>query len=135
MHVLRTATAIDVDATCKIGDHCENDTPQQVSQIAGYTSLSSQHTVGLTPAEIDKIAGRTAVVTEAEAAEDRECPICLNDLNSGDKVRHLASCGHTFHRSCIDLWLLRRADCPLCKSEVKSVVRRCASPRLGPLRV
>lgn len=107
----------------------------QVSQIGDYTSLSAQHTVGLSPADINKIAGRTSVVTEAEAAEDRECPICLNDLNSGDKVRHLASCGHTFHRSCIDLWLLRRADCPLCKSEVKSVVRRCASPRLGPLRV
>lgn len=33
------------------------------------------------------------------------------------EARQLDGCGHTFHRSCIDLWLFRRADCPLCKTE------------------
>lgn len=56
-----------------------------------------------------------------------ECSICLNDINEGDSERKLTRCGHTFHKSCIDLWVLRCADCPLCKTDVKGV----ESPSLG----
>lgn len=48
-----------------------------------------------------------------------ECPICLAEIEPGDSLRCLPNCGHKFHRSCIDLWLVRRADCPLCKSKVE----------------
>jgi len=48
-----------------------------------------------------------------------DCAICLNDLQDGDSVRTLSGCRHVFHRACIDLWVLRRAECPLCKCEVK----------------
>lgn len=46
------------------------------------------------------------------------CSICLTDFKLGDKNRRLPSCRHVFHQSCIDIWLLRRADCPLCKELV-----------------
>jgi hypothetical protein len=36
-----------------------------------------------------------------------------------DICRELPGCGHVFHESCIDLWLLRRGDCPLCKHRVQ----------------
>merc|ERR1740139_1209071 len=47
-----------------------------------------------------------------------ECPICLTDMEPGDTIRCLPNCDHTFHRSCIDLWLVRSTDCPLCKRHV-----------------
>lgn len=47
-----------------------------------------------------------------------ECPICIEEMQPGDEVRALPNCGHAFHRSCIDLWLARRADCPMCKRHV-----------------
>lgn len=89
----------------------------QVSRLHGYTSLTRMSTAGgLTPSQIGclpcEILGNDSI--------EEECPICLNILHPGDAVRQLTSCSHTFHRSCIDLWLLRRADCPLCKRDVKT---------------
>jgi hypothetical protein len=49
-----------------------------------------------------------------------ECPICLGEFQDGDALRKLPSCVHAFHRSCIDLWLLQSATCPLCKVDVPS---------------
>lgn len=45
---------------------------------------------------------------------DTTCSICLEELSTGDHVRSLP-CSHLFHRHCVDLWLLRRAECPMCK--------------------
>lgn len=41
------------------------------------------------------------------------CSVCLADFEDDDAVRRLP-CGHDFHQSCIDVWLLRNKRCPLC---------------------
>merc|ERR1719356_1061065 len=104
----------------------------QVSQLQGYQSLSGAANAGLTPSEIACLPCFTMSTPEKDAgAEDDlgspvgECAICLNDFSPGDSVRKIGGCGHTFHRSCIDLWLLRCSDCPLCKRSVRS--KRTAS--------
>ena len=56
------------------------------------------------------------------SGDDHECAICIMGFHSGDSVRRLPSCGHAFHRECIDLWLLRSAACPLCKCGVATSV-------------
>jgi len=90
----------------------------QVSRLQGYTAVQGlSKEGGLTPAQI--LALPSVTVPEHPQMVEEECPICLNGLKCGDNVRQLGPCGHTFHRSCIDLWLLRRADCPLCKRTVK----------------
>jgi hypothetical protein len=90
----------------------------QVSRLSGYAAVQGlSKEGGLAPKQI--LALPSAEMPEHPGAVDEECPICLNVLKSGDTVRQLGPCGHTFHRSCIDLWLLRRADCPLCKRQVK----------------
>lgn len=91
----------------------------EVSQLSGYRSLSLRTaTAGLTPEEIRALpCGTESAETGSDHA--RECPICITELEPGDRVRQLPGCGHTFHRSCIDLWLLRSADCPLCKRSVR----------------
>jgi hypothetical protein len=88
----------------------------QVSQLAGYTSLQNNSLGGLTPEQIKKLPEARA--GDMGLAEMTECSICLNELDHDDSVRQLSNCGHCFHRACIDLWLLRRADCPLCKQSV-----------------
>jgi hypothetical protein len=93
----------------------------QVSQLSSYASLPGQKDVGLTPSEIKALPIETVTmddITEAGGGAC-ECSICINCLEPGDRVRKLPRCGHAFHRSCIDLWLLRRAECPLCKCAVK----------------
>lgn len=87
-----------------------------VSMLPGYTSMAGETLRGLTPDQIHSLPELLA--GDARLGDECECSICLNELCRDDTVRQLTSCGHTFHRSCIDLWLLRRADCPLCKQSV-----------------
>jgi hypothetical protein len=42
------------------------------------------------------------------------CNICLEAFVNGDNVKTLP-CLHMFHTSCIDTWLTRKSECPLCK--------------------
>eukprot|EP01066_Platyproteum_vivax_P012104 Platyproteum_vivax@DN5499_c0_g1_i1.p1 len=47
--------------------------------------------------------------------EQSPCSICIENMEEGDEVR-LLYCNHAFHRGCIDVWLLRNATCPNCKT-------------------
>uniref|UniRef100_A0A0X3NWA5 RING finger protein 11 n=1 Tax=Schistocephalus solidus TaxID=70667 RepID=A0A0X3NWA5_SCHSO len=47
-----------------------------------------------------------------------ECVICMCDYELGDELRCLP-CMHTFHRACIDDWLMRSLTCPSCLEELK----------------
>lgn len=55
--------------------------------------------------------------------DDYECVICLNQFKEGQKCRLMKKCGHRFHRSCIDRWLMVEQQCPLCRSCVCVVIK------------
>lgn len=86
-----------------------------VNRLSGYTSLSNNASAGLSPSEIRALPSSIGPC----CLEDNECSICLNCVEPNESVRRLPVCGHVFHKSCIDLWLLRSADCPLCKCSVR----------------
>lgn len=98
-----------------------------VSQLQSESASSPRFTLrgrngrnlrpGLSPAEIGALGG----VIEASPSsynDSDECSVCLAELQHGEMLRCLPNCVHSFHRSCIDLWLLQSATCPLCKVEV-----------------
>lgn len=53
----------------------------------------------------------------------RECAICLSELVGGEEGRELP-CKHSFHRKCVDPWLMGDREscgtCPICRREVVS---------------
>ncbi|OWM77283.1 RING-H2 finger protein ATL39-like [Punica granatum] len=54
-----------------------------------------------------------------EAAQENgelECAVCLSVVEDGEEIRRLPRCKHTFHVSCIDMWLYSHSDCPLCRA-------------------
>jgi len=63
---------------------------------------------------------------ENDKSENKQtqCMICLMDFEDEDKIRTLPCAGqHVFHCLCIDEWLRRCTDCPICKTNIDRVVR------------
>lgn len=106
------AAVSDGDVRARWGD---------VGRLSDYTALPREQG-GLTAAEIKGLPGLGVFEDESNRSRlgcDCVCSVCLSGFEVGDPMRALEPCGHVFHRACIDLWLLRRADCPLCKHSVR----------------
>ncbi|KAL4511748.1 hypothetical protein ABPG72_012593 [Tetrahymena utriculariae] len=46
--------------------------------------------------------------------EENQCIICLAKYSNDDDVRKL-NCKHYFHQHCVDEWLKKKKDCPVCR--------------------
>lgn len=44
------------------------------------------------------------------------CCVCLEAYEKEDRCRKMA-CAHVFHQTCIDRWLSRHTQCPVCRAE------------------
>ncbi|CAA7057817.1 unnamed protein product [Microthlaspi erraticum] len=47
-----------------------------------------------------------------------ECAICISEFEDEEKLRWMPPCRHTFHASCIDVWLSSRSTCPVCRASL-----------------
>ncbi|KAJ6325600.1 hypothetical protein OIU76_012641 [Salix suchowensis] len=47
------------------------------------------------------------------------CSVCLADYLGEDTLRILPYCGHSFHVTCIDIWLQRHSTCPVCRISLR----------------
>lgn len=47
-----------------------------------------------------------------------DCPICLGEFSTGERVRVLPKCHHGFHVTCIDTWLVSHSSCPTCRQSL-----------------
>uniref|UniRef100_A0A0N4ZIC3 RING-type domain-containing protein n=1 Tax=Parastrongyloides trichosuri TaxID=131310 RepID=A0A0N4ZIC3_PARTI len=59
----------------------------------------------------------TRPVKHGDKEMESECPICIDPYNAGDIIRILP-CGHIYHKTCSEIWLLEHRTCPLCKSDI-----------------
>eukprot|EP00928_Gymnodinium_smaydae_P017910 TRINITY_DN16834_c0_g2_i1.p1 TRINITY_DN16834_c0_g2~~TRINITY_DN16834_c0_g2_i1.p1 ORF type:complete len:322 (+),score=55.55 TRINITY_DN16834_c0_g2_i1:87-968(+) len=110
LRVRRTEAALQ-----QIEDEDTRNRWGSVSDLPAYPSLQGIEISGLAPETILELP-----LTTVASGTDMECSICLSSMEVGEAARQLPACGHLFHRSCIDLWLLRTADCPLCKEKVQA---------------
>lgn len=64
------------------------------------------------------------------------CAVCLDDFVAGDELRSLP-CAHHFHVACIDPWLARKPDCPLCKAPIggRGVAQHITTQTLAALLI
>ncbi|CAH2080688.1 unnamed protein product [Thlaspi arvense] len=52
-------------------------------------------------------------------SSEKECAVCLENFAAGDWCRSLPACRHMFHASCVDKWLVKAANCPVCRTRVR----------------
>lgn len=117
----------------------EGDAPPVWSIILNAVASSSNNTYDIntmlaesmggdvdTPvADPDKVL-RAATMTKVE--EDSKCPICYEDLvgeaEKGVAIVETVPCGHAFCSPCIRTWLSRKSRCPVCMTELRSIISR-----------
>ncbi|KAL6606609.1 hypothetical protein ACP70R_042262 [Stipagrostis hirtigluma subsp. patula] len=67
--------------------------------------------------------------------DDDCCPICLDDgedasFSAPAAWRRIASCGHRFHRECVEPWLWEKLSCPVCRRAAPSAPGYCPFPAI-----
>ena len=45
------------------------------------------------------------------------CVVCMCEIEENEECKKL-ECGHIFHSGCIDSWLKRTLECPMCRNEI-----------------
>ncbi|KAF3434149.1 hypothetical protein FNV43_RR25252 [Rhamnella rubrinervis] len=53
------------------------------------------------------------------STEDAQCTVCLVEYHNDDVLRILPYCGHSFHVTCIDIWLQQHSTCPVCRISLR----------------
>ncbi|CAK9154041.1 unnamed protein product [Ilex paraguariensis] len=53
------------------------------------------------------------------SAKDAQCTVCLVEYYKEDTLRILPFCGHSYHATCIDIWLQQHSTCPICRISLR----------------
>lgn len=53
-----------------------------------------------------------------ESTEPETCAVCLCEYQEGEELRMLP-CFHKYHACCIDRWLDKKSQCPMCRADVR----------------
>lgn len=84
------------------------------------SSTNSNRSTGLSKAAFLRLQ---IEIFEASKDDNREaspeCSICLDGFCDGDELIRLR-CGHRFHSTCLEPWVRKCADCPYCRTNIRS---------------
>ncbi|KAI4335474.1 hypothetical protein L6164_014118 [Bauhinia variegata] len=72
----------------------------------------------ISPRDVKKLP-QFRFASAAESGSDTQCVVCLDAFRNGQCCRKLIACGHLFHRRCVDMWLIKVAACPTCRTPVR----------------
>jgi len=63
-------------------------------------------------------AAKKEIQPKSNILENRECPICWEPYQVGQKICWSPNkkCSHAFHADCMIMWLMKKDDCPMCRS-------------------
>lgn len=85
---------------------------------------SEQRSNGLEPVMVAAIPTMKFDHDAFSSMEDAQCSICLGEYQEKEILRIMPKCGHTFHLSCIDIWLRKQSTCPVCRLSLKGSLGR-----------
>lgn len=60
------------------------------------------------------------------------CPICTDPIQKSEKVKILYPCGHFFHQNCIEEWINKSHNCPICRIKTTNYILREAQEVTSP---
>lgn len=84
--------------------------------------LAAHQSNGLTPVVVAAIPTMKFNREAFSSMEDAQCTICLAEYQDKEVLRIMPKCGHSFHLSCIDVWLRKQSTCPVCRLAVQESI-------------
>ncbi|XP_038714990.1 RING-H2 finger protein ATL74-like [Tripterygium wilfordii] len=70
--------------------------------------------------DLEKLPCYDYMSNDRASSSPVDCAVCLDNFKDGEKCRMLPICRHSFHSHCIDAWLLRTPNCPICRTSADS---------------
>jgi len=97
----------------------------QKNQLSSYDELRwfpnspvrSPKQISIEMGTFDQIKPKSIPGNKSETLHGT-CPICQDKIKIGEWYKRVPTCQHSFHATCVDQWLSRRATCPVCREEV-----------------
>jgi len=65
-------------------------------------------------------AGAETAPPKGSDEDNSKCMVCMEHFEQGEALRSLP-CLHRYHQRCIDEWLVRSPECPICKHDITIV--------------
>lgn len=94
-----------------VDDLSYDDLLQLGEQIGNVVEL------GLSPYYIARHLKKAYKPKNFAAEEDDICVICQEEYDETEILVGKLDCGHVFHEGCIESWLLKKNECPICRRE------------------
>lgn len=66
---------------------------------------------------------------------NNQCPITMNEFQSGDRIRMIHHCRHSFHEDSFMIWFQNHVRCPICRFDIRDhvdVTPRPTEPETRP---
>ncbi|VVB08319.1 unnamed protein product [Arabis nemorensis] len=98
-------------------------TRRRMERLRSAEQVKSVKGKGLSKSELEKLPKLTGEEL-AVVGRTTECPVCLEEIESGQPARLVPGCNHGFHQLCADTWLSDHTVCPVCRTEL--------APKLPP---
>ena len=88
-----------------------------LSSAAGLAGLATGTEENARALPFEQVVAHTsASVVDEDTPEI--CSICRASFRRGDVKRSINTCGHSFHLSCIERWLVGQRNCPICRQVI-----------------
>ena len=53
--------------------------------------------------------------------KNEECPICYDKMKNKELIVKI-QCSHLYHQKCINKWIMKRNNCPMCRANIKDIL-------------
>lgn len=91
----------------------------QAEGINGIPSGTEGNSSGLSNQELEKLP---CFHFDYDEGKTSTCAVCYDGFLIGESCRIFPACNHVYHAQCIDLWLVRRLTCPICRAPFEARV-------------
>ncbi|KAL2486767.1 RING-H2 finger protein ATL16 [Abeliophyllum distichum] len=120
--VLLLSYYIFVTNCCLNLHHIDILTHFSVSRRRHVEDLSMIYQPDVESRGLDEAAIRSIPLLQYKEGERSysDCAVCLVEFQEEEKLRIIPSCGHVFHIDCLDIWLQKNANCPLCRTSISA---------------